>query len=86
MILRPTTCPEDWRVFLAQPELHWKPGRSAMKTAHSWEGAQGVPQEIAALFGPAPQPGVVQNRGLPGGKTLLLGWTTCPLQTEGLPS
>lgn len=220
MILRPTTCPEDWKVFLAQPELHWKPGRSAMETAHSWEGAQGVPQEIAAffpgaqkllavpeykvalpgggadsqndvfallrddrgliplmveakrdesfgptlgewltdasdgkrarlaaicsmmgldpatldpslryqlfhrtasaivtahrfhadraamvvqsfspdrrwyqdfaafagLFGPAPEPGVARNRGLPGGKTLLLGWATCPLQTEGLPS
>ncbi|WP_171043018.1 DUF6946 family protein [Maritimibacter alexandrii] len=57
MILRPTTSPEDWKAFLAQPDLHWKPGRSAMETAFAWEGAKGLPLEIAAM--------------LPGAKLLL---------------
>ena len=50
MILRPTASIEDWREFLAKPDLHWKPGRSAMETAHAWEQAQGLPPEIAELF------------------------------------
>jgi hypothetical protein len=50
MILRPTNTPDDWKAFLAKPELHWKPGRSAMETAHAWEGANGLPNELAALF------------------------------------
>ncbi|HHS93756.1 MAG TPA: hypothetical protein ENK63_00220 [Rhodobacterales bacterium] len=49
MILRPTSGPEDWRAFLAKPE-HWRPGRSAMETAHAWEGAEGLPPEIATLL------------------------------------
>lgn len=50
MILRPTTGPEDWRTFLAKPELHWKRGRSAMETAHSWESANGLPTAIVTIF------------------------------------
>lgn len=50
MILRSTKGPEDWRDFLADRERHWKPGRSAMEAAHSWEAQKGLPPEIAALF------------------------------------
>lgn len=50
MILRPTQSPLDWREFLAKPDLQWKPGKSAMETAHSWEAQEGLPVPIAELF------------------------------------
>jgi len=50
MILLTSRGPEDWRDRLARPDLHWKPGRSAMEAALAWEGASGLPDEIAALF------------------------------------
>jgi hypothetical protein len=52
MILIPARSPDDWRALLADPEKHWKPGYSAMSAARSWEAAQGLPPEIAALLGP----------------------------------
>jgi len=43
--------PHDWRKLLAAPELHWKPGHSAMALAASWESARGsFPAEMAATF------------------------------------
>jgi len=43
--------PEDWKQLLADPELHWKPGASAMSLALSWEKAVGeFPPEIKKLF------------------------------------
>lgn len=51
-ILIPTTSAEDWKQFLADPEKHWKRGYSAMAAALSWEAANGLPPEIAALLGP----------------------------------
>ena len=50
MILRPTAGPDDWKAFLAKPDLHWKPGRSAMEAAHAWEAVAGMPPEVAAVF------------------------------------
>jgi len=50
-IFVPTTGPEDWRRLLADPIKHWKRGHSAMATALSWESAQGLPKEIAAILG-----------------------------------
>ena len=50
-ILVPTTGPEDWKRLLADPEKQWKHGYSAMAAAQSWEAANGVPREIAALLG-----------------------------------
>jgi hypothetical protein len=47
----PTKGAADWRALLADPVLHWKSGYSAMSAALSWEAAQGLPTEIAALFG-----------------------------------
>jgi hypothetical protein len=41
----------EWQKRLAQPDLHWKPGFSAMTLAQSWESADGLPPEIASLFG-----------------------------------
>jgi len=53
-ILIPTDGPKSWKQFLADPEKHWKPDRSAMSTAYSWENAwkkeEGMPREIALLF------------------------------------
>lgn len=45
-IYRPTSGPEDWRAFLADPDLHWKTGYSARAMAHSWEETGGLPYEI----------------------------------------
>ena len=50
MILKPTSDVEDWKQLLAKPDLHWKPGGSAMETAFSWQGAGGLPREIQALL------------------------------------
>jgi len=35
---------EDWRA--QHPALHWKPGRSAVRLAETWDGAAGFPQEV----------------------------------------
>jgi hypothetical protein len=51
-LLVPTRGVEDWKVLLASPERQWRPGFSAMSAALSWEAAQGLPPEIAALLGP----------------------------------
>jgi len=49
-ILIPTDGPESWQRLLAEPIKHWQPGFSAMSTALSWEGANGLPPEIHSLF------------------------------------
>lgn len=53
-ILVPTQSAEDWKRLLAKPDLHWKPGRSAMSTATSWEAASGLPTEIKAALDAGP--------------------------------
>ena len=56
-IVIPTQTPEDWKRLLAQPELQWKPGYSAMTLALSWEAAQpDVPPEIASALSAAGSP------------------------------
>ena len=55
MILIPTSGPEDWATRLDDPERQWKRGRSAMAAALAWEGADGLPPEIAAILGPDAQ-------------------------------
>ena len=54
-ILIPTTSAEDWKGLLAQPDLHWKLGFSAMTLARSWEAAAptGFPPEVASLLSTA---------------------------------
>lgn len=46
----PANKPEDWKPLLGKHDLHWKPGRSAMATAYSWQMADGLPQEVSAIF------------------------------------
>ncbi len=55
-ILVPTDGPEIWKQFLAEPEKQWQPGFSAMSTAFSWENADGLPEEISALYTNADDP------------------------------
>ncbi len=50
-ILIPTRAPEDWKRLLAKPDLHWRPGRSAMVCALSWESAAGgLPDRIGKVL------------------------------------
>lgn len=47
-ILIPSQAPEDWKWLLAKPELHWRPGRSAMSCALAWElAADRLPPRIS---------------------------------------
>lgn len=47
---------EDWKRLLAQPDLHWKAGYSAMTLAWSWEAAQGFPPEVVVALATANDP------------------------------
>jgi len=50
-IVVPTQSAGDWKRLLAKPELHWKPGKSAMSAAASWEAAgDRLPAELSASF------------------------------------
>ena len=56
-ILVPTRSPEDWKRLLAKPDLHWKPGYSAMTLALSWEAAHPhVPPEVVSALRSAGTP------------------------------
>lgn len=45
--LQLTREPDDWKRFLADPEKHWKDGRSAKMLAEAWEAASpGLPIEL----------------------------------------
>lgn len=73
----------DWRRELADPERHWKRGRSAFELAVSWHNGQtrpdGLPAEIASLLATMP---------VFAGATLLLGIVEhkVPLPGGGRPS
>lgn len=45
-IFIPTNDAESWKDLLADKEMHWKKGFSAMATAYSWENAGNIPSEI----------------------------------------
>ena len=49
-ILLPSTGPDDWRRFLADPDRHWAKGYSARTLAHAWEAAGCWPPEIGAIL------------------------------------
>ena len=38
---------ESWKGALADPNLHWKPGRSAFETARAWGHGSGLPPGVA---------------------------------------
>ncbi|MGX8011842.1 DUF6946 family protein [Mesorhizobium sp. ORM8.1] len=46
----PSSGPDSWRAFLADPIKHWRTGYSARTVAHCWESSGGLPKEVAALF------------------------------------
>jgi hypothetical protein len=46
----PTTAPDDWRKFLAEPEKQWRSGYSAKELAECWEQSSGFPSEFQDLF------------------------------------
>ena len=46
MFYIPTLKPEDWKVFLAQPEKQWKDGYSAKELATAWQNALDFPKII----------------------------------------
>jgi hypothetical protein len=46
----PTSGPEDWRKFLAQPDRHWRTGYSAKTLAYCWEEADGFPDSVKQVF------------------------------------
>jgi uncharacterized protein DUF6946 len=48
----PTTGPNDWQCFLADPDKQWRTGFSAKTLAHCWEAAGGLPGEIASMLKP----------------------------------
>lgn len=49
-ILIPSSGPDDWKQFLAKPDLHWATGYSARTLAYSWEAARGIPIEVERLL------------------------------------
>lgn len=42
----PSSGPEDWKSFLAEPGKQWKTGFSAKSLAYCWEEAKDFPQEV----------------------------------------
>ena len=57
--LEPMRCAEDWKQFLAKPELHWKDGRSAKMLAERWDAG---PTFRYVLDGDDPARAVVTRR------------------------
>jgi hypothetical protein len=53
-IFIPSSGPDDWKSFLADPEKHWARGYSARIIAHCWEDAQGFPPEILKVLKQSP--------------------------------
>ena len=49
-IFIPSSGPNDWRSFLADPDKQWVEGYSAHAIAHSWEKANGFPPEIDSVL------------------------------------
>jgi hypothetical protein len=51
--------PSDWRRLLANPNRHWRPGKSALESAVAWEAAKqterGLPGSIAHVLDTNPK-------------------------------
>jgi hypothetical protein len=56
----PTTSPNDWRRFLAEPEIQWRKGYSARELAECWEQADGFPSSVKQLFAGSPTPALCE--------------------------
>ena len=56
-IFVPTVSGSDWQRLLANPDLHWALGKSAMSAAASWENAATrLPPEITKSLEAANEP------------------------------
>ena len=59
-IVVPTETGKDWKRFLAKPDLHWKPGKSAMSAAACWETYRDrLPSELSASLDASLDPDLV---------------------------
>src|SRR4051812_12334618 len=52
-IYLPAHSPEDWRLLLTDPALHWEKDRSAQALAYRWQLADGIPAAPRAALEPA---------------------------------
>jgi hypothetical protein len=55
-IFVPATSVDDWRQLLADPDKHWKDGKSAMLVANEWQSADGFPPHLVSALAAAPKP------------------------------
>ena len=53
-ILIPSSSPENWNQFLAEPDKHWRRSYSVRSLAYSWQGPDGIPPEILSVLGQVP--------------------------------
>jgi hypothetical protein len=61
----PSQGPHDWQRVLADPELHWKVGFSAMTLAACWEAAGGnFPPEVRRVLDSSASPDLISARPL----------------------
>jgi len=75
----PATCPDDWKMFLAEPEKQWKSGYSARALAYCWQEVGGIPEDIASIL--------MKKKELDGLETLLtIPEYQVPLPGGGHPS
>ena len=49
-IYRPTSGPEDWKQFLAEPDKHWKTGNSAKALAYCLEETGDIPNDVKTIL------------------------------------
>lgn len=54
-ILIPSQSPEDWKLFLAEPDKQWKTGYSARSLAHCWQDAGGIPSDVLRVLTKVPE-------------------------------
>jgi hypothetical protein len=81
-IVVPTESGADWKRLLAEPDLHWKPGRSAMSAAACWEASgDRLPGELSASFDALSEPDLANLRllvAMPEWEVELPGGLTSP--------
>ena len=73
-ILIPTSCADDWKQLLKDPEKQWKTGYSARTIAYCWQDADGMPPEITLVLSQeASLKGLETIFAIPEHRTPLLG-------------
>lgn len=77
----PAPSADDWQGLLAEPDLHWKKGRSARALAHCWTDADGWPASFGAALTQAGLGQLEILLGLPEHRVPLAGGAR-PSQTD----